>query len=164
MQDIFTFLKDHDITYECEEHAAVFTCDDANEAFPDDSRGVRSKNLFLRDKNGKRHFLVVLDFKKSVDLKALADALGASKLSFASPERLKEHLGVEPGSVSLMGLVHDTDHCVEVIIDEYAWNAKAILCHPLVNTATLVIPHADVEKFLEATGHKAMIIDVPERV
>jgi len=161
MSDIFQFLDKNSINYECEKHAAVFTCDDANEAFPDDSRGVRSKNLFLRDKNGKRHFLVVLDFQKSVDLKELSNALGVSKLSFGSPERLKKHLGVEPGSVSLMGLMNDADHNVEVVIDEYAWNAKAILCHPLVNTATLVIPHSDIEKFLEATGHDAKVIAVP---
>jgi len=36
-----------------------------------------------------------------------------------------------------------------------------VQAHPLVNTATMVVAHADLERFLAATGHAARVIDVP---
>lgn len=107
--------------------------------------------------------MVVVRCEKNVDLKALRKLLEADKLSFASPERLKECLGVEPGSVTLMGLIHDRDHRVEVFFDEEIWKADALQCHPLTNTASLVIPHEGIERFLKATEHAYRVLDVPER-
>jgi len=125
--------------------------------------GAHTKNLFLRDGKGKRHFLVVVGNRKNVDLKALKSVLEADKLSFASPERMKEHLGVEPGSATLLGLITDEHHAVKVFIDEEIWNADALLCHPLVNTATLSIPKEGIERFLLATGHAFKVVNVPGR-
>ncbi|MFH1670290.1 MAG: prolyl-tRNA synthetase associated domain-containing protein [Patescibacteria group bacterium] len=163
MSDIEPFLTSNGITFERFEHPAVFTCEEAERLVPD-MPGSHTKNLFLRDKKGKRNILVVVGFEKNVDLKALKTVLSVDKLSFASPERLKKYLGVDPGAVSLLGLVNDTDCSVEVIFDEKVWNADAIQAHPLVNTATLVISHDGIEKFLKATGHECKVIDVPERV
>ena len=102
--------------------------------------------------------------EKQVDLKALAAALGVQQnLSFASPDRLKKYLGVEPGSVTLLGLMNDTDHVVSFWIDEDIWNAESIQCHPLVNTATLVIPKKDLERFFEITGHAVHSLTIPTR-
>src|SRR5262249_6829162 len=95
------------------------------------------------------------------DLNALGEALAAGKLGFASPERLAKHLGVTPGSVSLLALVNDTDRAVELVIDRTLWEASAVQAHPLVNTATMVVAHADLERFLAATGHAPRVIDVP---
>ncbi len=159
--DIYAFLTEHGIAYQRFDHAAVFTCEQALELrmpLP----GKETKNLFLRDKKGKRHFLVTVGHEKQVDLKALTDVLQVQQgLSFASPDRLKTHLGVEPGSVTLLGLVNDAAHAVEVIIDQAVWDANAICSHPLVNTATLAIPHAGLEAFLQATGHSWKVLDVP---
>lgn len=162
MPDISTFLDQHGIDYENFEHPAVFTCEEAERLTPD-MPGAHTKNLLLRDRKGNRHILVVVGYDKSVDLKELSTVLQESKLSFASPERLMEHLGVEPGSVTLLGLINDPDHQVEVILDTAIWNADALQCHPLINTATLVIEHKGIEKFLEATGHVHQVIDVPSR-
>jgi Ala-tRNA(Pro) deacylase len=71
-----------------------------------------------------------------------------------------KHLGVEPGSVTLLGLVNDEAHAVEVYIDSDVWTAPSIHAHPLRNDATLVLPHEDVVRFLEATGHRAQIVTV----
>ena len=70
-------------------------------------------------------------------------SLGAGRLSFASPERLQKHLGLLPGAVSLLGLVNDPSGAVEFVIDRSLWDADAVQAHPLVNTATMVIPHAE---------------------
>lgn len=106
MEDIYAFLEQHNISYEKLEHPAVFTCEEAEELVPEND-GAHTKNLLIRDRKGKRHFLVIVGYDKSVNLKALEDVVEAKKLSMASAERLQKHLGVEPGSVSLLGLVHD---------------------------------------------------------
>jgi Ala-tRNA(Pro) deacylase len=84
-------------------------------------------------------------------------------LGLASPERLKKHLGITPGSVSLLALVNDPDHRVRLIVDIAVWEADALRCHPLVNTSTLVVSQAGVRRFLEATGHEALVMEVPTR-
>ena len=158
--NIFSFLEEHGIAYQRFDHPAVFTTAQAQEIrvpMP----GKDTKNLFLRDEKGRRHFLVTVDHQKQVDIKALKKLLRTQKLSFASPERLREYLGVEPGSVTLLGLIHDKSHVVEVIIDEALWNADAVCCHPLVNMSTLCISHEGLEKFLKATGHAHQTICVP---
>lgn len=161
MNDIYAFLDRHSIPYQRFDHEAVFTCEQAKEIRTFSMPGKDTKNLFLRDEKGKRHFLVVVGHEKQVDIKALKKLLNTQKLSFGSPDRLKSHLGVEPGSVTILGLVNDTAHAVELFVDEAVWKADAICCHPLVNTATLCVPHAGIEKFLQATGHKPAVIDVP---
>lgn len=162
VMDIYAFLESHGITYQRFNHPAVFTCEQANELrMP--MPGKDTKNLFLRDEKGKRHFLVSVGHEKQVDIKALKTILDTQKLSFASPERLKTYLGVEPGAVTLLGLINDSGHAVEIFIDEAVWNAEAICCHPLVNTATLCIPHSGMELFLSATGHTAHVVDIPKR-
>ncbi len=159
--DIYSFLQRHRIPFQRFDHEAVFTCEQAKDIRTAPMPGKDTKNLFLRDEKGKRHFLVTVGHEKRADIKALKAVFGVQKLSFGSPERLKEHLGVDPGSVTLLGLVNDPGHRVEFFIDQALWDADAVCCHPLVNTATLCIPHAGLEKFLQATGHAATVIDVP---
>jgi len=161
MADIYKFLADHGISYDKFDHPAVYTCEEAEKLCPE-MPGTPIKNLFLRDKDGKKHFFVVVGYEKSVDLKALKTVLGVDKLSFASPERLQKHLGVEPGSVSLLGLANDIDKSVQVFIDEKLWG-QSFQCHPLVNTATLVISDEGMKKFFNATGHNFNLINVPAR-
>jgi len=160
--DIYRFLADHGIEYERYDHPTMFTCEEAERLVPE-SPAAQTKNLFLRDRKGKRHFLVVVGYEKAVGLKALSTRLGVSKLGFASPARLKRYLGVEPGAVSILGLVNDRNQEVEVIVDRDLWGADAFRCHPLVNTSTLAISRDDIQRFLEMTGHQLRILDVPTR-
>lgn len=163
MADIYSFLEQNGIRYEKFEHPAVFTCEEAERLCPP-MPGAHTKNLFLRDRKGERHFLVTVGYDKQVDLKMLTKVIGTDKLSFASPERLKKYLGVEPGAATLLGLVVDANRNVEFFIDEALWKADALLCHPLVNTATLAISHAGIESFLQATEHPVQVVSVPERL
>ena len=113
--DIYTFLDRYRIAYERFDHPAVYTWEEAEKLCPD-MPGKSVKNLFLRDRDGLRHFLVVVGYEKSV----------------------------------------------EVILDEAVWG-QDLQCHPLVNTATLAIPHEGIKKFLEASGHTYKVLDVPAR-
>jgi Ala-tRNA(Pro) deacylase len=160
MSDIESFLRVHGIAPERHEHPAVMTVEESERLVPT-LPGAKTKNLFLRDKKGARHFLVSVPHDLPVDLNALGAALGVGRLGFASPDRLMTHLGITPGSVSLLALCNDRTNAVEFVIDRRLWEASAVQAHPLVNTATMVIEHADLARFLAATGHEPRVVDVP---
>jgi Ala-tRNA(Pro) deacylase len=155
--ELCEYLQKHQIEFERLEHPAVYTCEEADK-YTGDLAGAKLKNLFLRDKNGKRHFLVALDARKSLDLKTLGQVLGVEKLSFASEERLAKYLGVGAGAVTLLAVVNDPQHQVEVIVDAMVWESGAFQCHPLENTSTLVISRAGLRKFFELTGHAVRVV------
>lgn len=160
--DIYSLLDQLGISYTRYEHAAVFTCDQAYAAIPNEP-AVQTKNIFLRDKRGRRHLLLVTTCEKAVDIKRFAEQADADRLSFASPERLMKYLGVEPGSVTILGLINDESKAVEVYIDADVWNTPRWRCHPLVNTATLVLSRPDVETFLAHTGHSPRVLTIETR-
>jgi len=162
MTDFYQFLADHKIEYERHDHPAVYTVEESDRLVPP-LPGAKTKNLFLRDQKGKRHFLVVVSAHKRVNIKALPEALGSSRLSFGSAGRLKKYLGVEPGAVTLLAIFNDPDHVVEVFVDKALWESEAFNFHPLVNTSTLVISRQNIKRFAEATGHEIQIVDVPDQ-
>lgn len=160
MDKLYVLLENLDISYQKFEHAPVFTCEQARELLPN-LPGMGLKNLFLRDKKGKQHFLVVVHEEKNVNLVLLSEILSVSRLSFASPERLKKYLGVVPGAVSMLALINDSAQAVTVVVDEPVWQETVICCHPLVNHATLALAREDVKSFCDATGHEIKILNVP---
>jgi Ala-tRNA(Pro) deacylase len=158
--DIFEFLQAQGVAAERHSHPPVMTVEESLRLVPK-LPGLKTKNLFLRDKKGRRHLLVTVSHDLPVDLVALGVVLDAQKLGFASAERLLQHLGIRPGSVSLLALFNDAAHAVEFVIDRRLWEADAVQAHPLINSQTLVLLHSDLERFLAATGHQARVIDVP---
>lgn len=157
--DIYSYLSDRGIPYVRHDHPPVFTCEEEREHVPE-SGAARTKNLFLRDRKGKRHLLLVTSCAKTVSIATFADVSGADRLSFASPERLRDRLGVEPGSVTVLGLITDTQHAVELFIDTDVWSAPAVHAHPLRNDATLVLTHDALVRFLATTGHSPRIVSI----
>ena len=160
MTDIYKFLADHRIEYERHDHPPVFTVEDVHRLVPP-LPAAKTKSLFLRNTKGLRHFLIIVRGEKRVNLKALPTILNSSKLRFGSPERLKKHLGVDPGSVSIFAAANDMDKAVEIIIDTALWESDAFQFHPLVNTSTLVISRDNIKRFLGKTGHETQVLDVP---
>ena len=146
------------IVFERFEHPPVPTVEEAQKHWA----GIDAshcKNLFLRNQKGNRHYLVIIAYTKRADLRAVAAQIGDGKLSFASPERLMTHLGVEPGSVSPAGLVNDRDRHVRVYLDRDLKTASRISFHPNVNTATLTVTFGDFERFLAACGNPVTFLD-----
>jgi Ala-tRNA(Pro) deacylase len=162
MPDLFATLAELAVPFERFDHAPVFTCDEAYAALPG-HEAVQTKNIFLRDKRGRRHILLVTTCEKSVDVKRFAERADADHLSFASPERLMKYLGVEPGSVTVLGLVNDTANAVELYVDRDVWNTPMWRCHPLVNSATLVLARTDLERFFAHTRHQPVVVDLAAR-
>jgi Ala-tRNA(Pro) deacylase len=151
-EDFLGYMDANQFEYERMEHPAVFTCEEAAR-YHAGVDAVDTKNLFLCDKRKRHFFLVVTSCEKTVRLDELAVRLGVSHLRFASEENLEKLLGVGRGAVTMMGLVNDSEQRVALWIDRDIWAGERFLCHPLVNTATLVLPKAELERFFELTGH-----------
>ena len=160
---LFNFLKEQNMDYQREDHQPVFTVEESK-VLNLKLQGGATKNLFLRDKKGKRHFLFSVEQGKQVDLKGLSALLDLSRLSLGSPDRLRKFLGILPGAVSLLALINDGSGEVEVLIDEDLWEKEMILCHPLVNSSTLALRRADMERFIHQTGHSFQLVRVPQKI
>ena len=147
------------IAYTRHDHPPVATVEEAVRHWAD-IPATHCKNLFLRNQKGDRHYLVIVEHAKRVDLRRLAEQIGDGKLSFASPERLKTYLGLTPGSVSPFGLINDSSRAVRVVIDRDLKAATRLSFHPNINTVTLTIAGADFTRFLEACGNIAQYVSV----
>ena len=158
-EPILDALQALDIPYELFEHPPVNTGDEAAvhwKAIP----GAAVKNLFLRNKKGDRHYLVILGIEKQADLRQLVKVIGDDRLSFGSPERLQKYLGVTPGCVSPLGLVHDSGRAVRVIVDSDLRAADRLIFHPNDNTASLTISGSDFQRFLADRGNSVRWISL----
>ena len=157
--DVYSVLDALGISYVRYEHPPVFTAEEAAEHWRG-TDGTAVKNLFLRNKKGDRHYLVILGIEKQADLKQLVKVIGDDRLSFASPERLMARLGLTPGAVSPFGLINDPAHSVTVVVDVDLKNAQRLIFHPNINTASLTISVADFERFLAVRGNIVRYIRV----
>jgi Ala-tRNA(Pro) deacylase len=156
---VYAALDALGITYDRHAHPAVFTAEDASKYW-DPIPGTQCKNLFLRNKKGDRHYLVVVEIGKRVDLKDLVKIVGDDRLSFGSPERLMAKLGLTPGSVSPFGLIHDADASVRVLIDQDLRGAERLIFHPNINTASVVVSWGDLERFLATRRNSVRIVSL----
>ncbi|HMR30335.1 MAG TPA: prolyl-tRNA synthetase associated domain-containing protein [Geminicoccaceae bacterium] len=160
IDEILARLDALGIAAETFHHPAVFTVEESlrhTAHLP----GAHVKNLFLKDKKAKL-WLVTCRHDLRVDLNALSRRLGAARFSFGRPELLMAVLGVEPGSVTPLALVNDTDLEVQAVLDEALLSHDRVNCHPLRNTASTALGSADLVRFLRSTGHEPVIsaIDV----
>ena len=156
---VYATIETLGIRYERHEHPAVFNAEDASK-FWDPIPGLQCKNLFLRNKKGDRHYLVVLEISKRADLKDLVKVVGDDRLSFGSPERLMDKLGLTPGSVSPFGLINDATGSVRVLIDADLRGRDRLIFHPNINTASVVVSWADLEKFLATRTNPVRIVQL----
>jgi Ala-tRNA(Pro) deacylase len=157
--DLFAFLAELGIAVETRRHAPLFTVADS-QALRGEIAGGHTKNLFLKDKKDN-FFLVSVGEEAEVDLKQIHHVIGAAgRVSFGRPEMLIELLGVVPGAVTVFGLINDTARKVKVVLDQALMAHAVINAHPLTNEATTSIASADLIKFVEATGHDAVILKV----
>jgi Ala-tRNA(Pro) deacylase len=154
-------LADRGYAVTVHHHAPVFTVAEA-QAHRGAIAGAHVKNLFVKDRKGAL-FLIVCGEERRIDLKTLHLAIGASgKVSFASAETLRETLGVEPGSVTPLGVVNAPPGALGVIVDAKLAAQPLVNVHPLVNTMTVGVATADLLAFMAALGHPARILSLPE--
>ena len=158
-QQLFARLDALGLAHRSVEHAPVFTVEEAK-AHRGELPGHHIKNLFLRNKKEEMWLVVALE-DRAIDLRRLGDMLGAGRLSFGSPDRLRRTLGVEPGSVTPFAVINDSERRVTLVLDRALGDGGPINAHPLTNTMTTAIGFADLERFFEATGHSPQWLDFP---
>jgi len=151
-KELYELLEKLSIQFEYYEHPPLATIEDAKIHWKDYNSG-RCKNIFFRNHKGDKHYLVILEHLRQLNIHDLEKRLSQGKLSFASDERLKKYLGVKPGSVSPFGLINDTGKHVHLFIDEKLKDSERLTFHPNINTASLVISKADFLKFMAYTGN-----------
>jgi Ala-tRNA(Pro) deacylase len=151
-KELYDLLKKLFIEFEYHEHPPVATIADAKIHWKNLNSG-KCKNIFFRNHKGDRHYLVILEHLRHLNIRDLEKRLKQGKLTFASDQRLRKYLGVEPGSVSPFGLINDESHHVHIFIDEKLNESDRLSFHPNINTASLVINKTDFLKFLNFLGN-----------
>ena len=159
--EVLSYLNDRNIPYDLYEHPPVPTVEEALPYWKD-INSAHCKNLFFRNHKGNRHYLVILDHRRQLNIKDLEQKLKQGKISFASPKRMERYLGLGAGSVSAFGIINDHENHVHLFIDEALQSATRISFHPNENNATLVISFASFLRFLETSGNSYEFIALYE--
>ena len=117
------------------------------------------KNLFLCNRQKTRFYLLLIPGDKHFLTKELSGQLGVSRLSFADAEHMLRYLDITPGSVSVMGLMNDTENHVRLLVDEDVLKQEYMGCHPCVNTSSLKMKTSDAfGPFLKAVHHDMTVV------
>ena len=123
------------------------------------------KNLLLCNRQNTAFYLLMIPGDKVFKTSVLSKEIGSSRLSFAKPEYMLEYLDITPGSVSVLGLMNDHDHHVELLMDADVLKGEYFGCHPCINTSSLRIKTADLmEKIIPAMDHPARIVTLPQEL
>lgn len=149
---VLDYLNENKITHTWYSHPEAPTIEIARQHWQKDG-SKHCKNLFFRNHKGNRHYLVVLDCERDLDIHDLEKRLHQGKLSFASPQRMEKYLGLQPGSVSPFGLINDTENHVHLFIDENLKNEQSLSFHPNDNRATVVISNDEFMRYLSTVGN-----------
>ena len=149
----YAFLDGLGVSYAHVDHGAAETMEICREI--EGTLGAPiCKNLFLCNRQGTVFYLLMMPGDKPFKTKELSGQLGVARLSFGSAEQMEEHLGLLPGSVSVMGLANDKERTVRLLIDRDLLSSDELGCHPCVNTASIAVAMSDIlGKFLTHTGH-----------
>lgn len=150
---VYDFLDHIGIEYMRTDHAPADTmevCYEIDQVL----EATICKNLFLCNRQKTQFYLLMMPGDKPFKTKEITSQIGSARLSFASPEDMEKYLDIRPGAVSLMGLINDPEHQVQLLVDEDILQGEYLGCHPCVSTSSLRIKTSDAfGVFLEATGH-----------
>ena len=156
--DLFRRLEELEIPFVNHTHAPVFTVEEAR-AMRGNLPGCHTKNLFVRDKK-ERMWLFVCEQDSAVRLREVEALVGSKRLSFGSPKRLMQYLGVIPGAVNPFAIMNDHTHGVQVVLDRTILEHEPLNFHPLDNSMTTTVSADDLVKFLRAEGHAPEVTDL----
>ena len=158
---VYDFLDKLGAIYDRVDHEALMTmeaCEEADRVL----EATICKNLFLCTANKKEFYLLMIVGDKRLVTKDVSKKLGTSRLSFANESYMEEYLDITPGSVSVLGLMNDTDNHVQLLIDKEVLEEASLGCHPCINTSSLKLKTSEVmDKFLPAVHHEAIIVELP---
>ncbi len=158
---VYDLLDELGIAYDRIDHEAIFTIEGCNDI--DGVLGIHlCKNIFLCNSQKTKFYLLLMPGQKRFVTKDFCKQIVSPRLSFAPAEYMEEYLDITPGSVSVMGLMNDREHHVQLVIDQDVLKEDYIGFHPCINTSSMRISMKDLlEKFLPAVGHEFMTVDLP---
>ncbi|WP_373850306.1 prolyl-tRNA synthetase associated domain-containing protein [Jeotgalibaca porci] len=151
-EEVLKKLNELAITYETVVHPPAFTTEEANQ-YIEGKAGVRTKSLFLTNRKKTAYYLLIMDDSKRLDITKFQESLAVKRLSFASPTKLTEKLGVEPGAVSIFGLLNNQEKDVQVYFDRDIITQEIMSFHPNFNEMTLFLKTSDILRFIEELGY-----------
>ena len=158
-EKVYKVFEELDIEYEKIEHPAMYTCAD-NEKYKVKIEGLSCKNLFIRNQNKSKYYLVALPAEKRADLKTLQEKLEETKLSFGNEEALYEKLKITTGAVSILNVIEVEKTDATVILDKTLLQADKVAFHPNINTETLLFSPKDIEKIMKHYNISYKFIDM----
>ena len=152
---VYDFLDSLDIEYFRLDHAPAFGSEEELCREIENSLGARiCKNLFLANRQRTKFYMLMIPDHKVFRSSDISKQAGSSRLHFAESEYMEELIDCSSGSASVMGLMNDTEHIVQLLVDDDVINSEYVGCHPCINTSSLRIRSEDIfDKFVKATGH-----------
>ena len=158
----YDFLDSLGVDYQRMDHEAAFTMEACKEV--DEALGVEMcKNLFLCNRQETTFYLLMIPGDKKFKTKDLSAQIHSSRLSFAKETYMEELLDITPGSVSVLGLMNDREHRVQLLVDRDVLEGDYIGCHPCINTSSLRIRQKDMwEKIVPALEHEPVFVTLEE--
>lgn len=158
---VYDLLDSLRIEYLRTDHEEANTMEACNEI--DRVLGVLiCKNLFLCNRQQTKFYLLMMPGDKPFKTKDISQQIGSARLSFADAEHMEAYLHIRPGAVSVMGLMNDTQGCVQLLIDREVAESEFLGCHPCVSTSSLKLRTRDVlDIFLPAVHHAPMLVSLP---
>ncbi len=175
---VYDLLDSIGVDYDRLDHAPAMTmevCDAVNAAFgrmtleefkAEDSNdrtkhAIICKNLFLCNRQKTKFYLLMIPGDKKFLTKNLSAQINSARLSFAGEEDMLNFLDVTPGSVSVLGLMNDHGHIVQLLIDSDVLQSEYVGCHPCINTSSLRMKTKDLmEKVIPALQHEPVIVNL----
>lgn len=155
----YDLLDSLEITYERVDHEEANTMEACAEIDKILAPAVICKNLFLCNAQKTKFFLLMIREDKKFKTKEISQQINSSRLSFAPAEYMEKYLDITPGSVSVLGLMNDTENEVKLLVDEDILKEEYFGCHPCINTSSLRLKTKDIfETFLQAVNHDYMIV------
>ena len=120
------------------------------------------KNLFLTNRQQTAFYLLLMPGEKPFKTKLLSKQIGSARLSFAGEEHMARLLDITPGSVSVLGLMNDSEKKVTLLIDRDLLTQEYFGCHPCINTSSLRFSTRDLlDTILPALGYEPRFVDLP---
>ena len=158
---VYDFLDDHGIEYWRTDHAPADTMEVCSEI--DAVLGATiCKNLFLCNRQETKFYLLMIPDTKVFHTKDLSAQIHSARLSFAKPEYMEKYLDITPGSVSVLGLMNDSEKKVQLLIDEDVMKEPYFGCHPCINTSSLKFTTEDLmQKIIPALEHEPVTVTLP---
>ena len=160
---VYDFLDKLGIQYQRIDHEAAMTmeaCEEIDHALGDNT--TICKNLFLCNRQETDFYLLLMPGDKPFKTKDLSAQIHSARLSFAKPEYMEKYLDITPGSVSVLGLMNDSEKKVQLLIDEDVMKEPYFGCHPCINTSSLKFTTEDLmQKIIPALEHEPVTVTLP---